>query len=112
MAKDLALAFLFDLYGGLLSQRQQEIFDGYYNEDLSLSELADAYGISRQGVLQTIQQAERKLTEAEAKLGFASNMRRIYNLAQQIEALAESGAQQNDKTAAEICRLARQIQQE
>ena len=69
MAKDMTLAFLFDLYGELLSPRQREIFDGYYSEDLSLSELSEAYGITRQGVLQNIQTAEHKRRAWEEKVG-------------------------------------------
>ena len=46
------MTMLFDFYGELLTDRQKEFYDLYYNEDLSLSEIAENYGISRQGVLQ------------------------------------------------------------
>ena len=107
MAKDMTLALLFDWYGQLLSPRQREIFDGYYNEDLSLSELSEAYGITRQGVLQNIQSAEHKLRETEEKLHLYDSMLRARRLAEEIEALADTPG---DHGAA-IIRLARQIQE-
>ena len=44
------MTMLLDFYGDVLTERQKEFFDLYYNEDLSLSEIAENYGISRQGV--------------------------------------------------------------
>lgn len=44
------MTMLFDFYGEILTDRQKEFFDLYYNEDLSLAEIAENYGISRQGV--------------------------------------------------------------
>ena len=49
------MTMLFDFYGELLTERQKEFFDLYYNEDLSLSEIAENEGISRQGVMQEIE---------------------------------------------------------
>ncbi len=71
MAKNMSLVPLFDLYGNLLSPRQYDAFDLYYNEDLSLSELAENLGVTRQGVLDNIRTAEKKLVNYEEKLGFA-----------------------------------------
>ncbi len=105
MAKDMMLAFLFDLYGELLSPRQREIFDGYYNEDLSLSELSDAYGITRQGVLHTIQTVEHKLRETEEKLGFSATLLQTKSWAEEIERLAQTG-----QPAEQIIQLAKRIQ--
>ncbi len=110
MAKDMSLAFLFDLYGELLSPRQREIFEGYYNDDLSLSELADAYGITRQGVLQNVRSAENKLKETEDKLKLSQTLLRNRKRAEQIETLAQLLAQQGDSAGTQIAYLARQIQ--
>ena len=52
------MTMLFDFYGELLTERQKEFFDLYYNEDLSLSEIAENSGISRQGVRDVIVRAE------------------------------------------------------
>jgi len=60
---------LFDFFGNLLSEKQQEYFDLYHNEDLSLAEIALKVGISRQGVLDVIRRAERNLIDIENKTG-------------------------------------------
>ena len=61
------MAMLFDFYGDLLTDRQREFYDLYYNEDLSLAEIAENYGISRQGVRDVIVRAEAAKTEIEDK---------------------------------------------
>ena len=61
------MAKLFDFYGDLLTERQREFYDLYYNEDLSLAEIAENYGISRQGVRDVIVRAEAAMSEIEEK---------------------------------------------
>ena len=61
------MAMLFDFYGDLLTERQREFYDLYYNEDLSLAEIAENYGISRQGVRDVIVRAEAAMSEVEEK---------------------------------------------
>ncbi len=63
------MAMLFDFYGEVLTERQQEFYDLYYNEDLSLGEIAENSGISRQGVRDVIVRGEATLTELEDKTG-------------------------------------------
>ena len=63
------MTMLFDFYGELLTQRQKEFFDLYYNEDLSLAEIAENAGISRQGVRDVIVRAEAAMQEVEDKTG-------------------------------------------
>ena len=63
------MTMLFDFYGELLTERQREFFDLYYNEDLSLSEIAENSGISRQGVRDVIVRAEAAMQEVEDKTG-------------------------------------------
>ena len=63
------MTMLFDFYGELLTQRQREFFDLYYNEDLSLAEIAENAGISRQGVRDVIVRAEAAMQEVEDKTG-------------------------------------------
>ncbi len=65
-----SMPLLFDFYGGLLSERQRELCECYYNNDLSLSEIAADLGITRQGVRDGLKKAEAILSEAEATLGF------------------------------------------
>ena len=63
------MTMLFDFYGELLTDRQKEFYQLYYDEDLSLGEIAENYGISRQGVRDVIVRAEAYMTEIEDKTG-------------------------------------------
>ena len=63
MAKDLKISFLLDFYGEMLTQKQREVIEYYYNDDLSLAEIADNEGITRQGVRDSIKRAEAQLLE-------------------------------------------------
>ena len=69
--KNLRLSVLFDAYGTLLTSDQQNMFDLYYNEDLSLAEIAEHTGLSRQGVRYAIKHAEESLINYEEKLGLS-----------------------------------------
>lgn len=71
MTKDLSINILMDFYGQLLSERQYEMMDMYYNQDLSLGEIAAETSISRQGVRDLVKRGERQLAEFEEKLGLA-----------------------------------------
>ena len=62
-------SMLLDFYGELLTDKQRECFDLHYNEDLSLSEIAEQLGISRQGVWDNIRRAECAMKEIEEKTG-------------------------------------------
>ncbi len=62
------VAYLLDFYGDLLTEKQRESLDYYYNDDLSLGEIAAVHGISRQGVRDNIKRAEAILFEMEDKL--------------------------------------------
>lgn len=69
MAKDLKFSSLLDIYGTVLTEKQRDMLELYYNEDLSLSEIAEGEGISRQGVRDSIKRGEETLLEMENKLG-------------------------------------------
>jgi len=71
----LQMSMLFDFFGDLLTERQREYFDLYHNEDLSLSEIAEGSGISKQGVYDTIIRAEKTLMEFEQKTGIIQKWR-------------------------------------
>lgn len=58
-----------DFYGQLLNERQYEMMDMYFNQDLSLSEIAEEIEISRQGVRDAVKRGEKQLAEYEEKLG-------------------------------------------
>ena len=63
------MTMLYDFFGELLTERQKEFFDLYYNEDLSLTEIAENHGISRQGVRDVVTRAEALMQEMEDKTG-------------------------------------------
>ena len=67
--KTLINTMLFDFFGDLLTVKQHEYFDLYHNEDLSLAEIAEKAGISRQGVYDIIKRAEKSLVDIEKKTG-------------------------------------------
>ena len=70
--KTLQMTLLFDFFGDLLTDKQREYFDLYYNEDLSLSEIAGNVGITRQGVRDIIVRAEATLLDYEERTGIVA----------------------------------------
>lgn len=99
MNKDLKISYLIDLYGNLLKDRQKNFMDLYYNEDLSLSEISEIYGLTRQGVGDSIKRGENFLLDVESKLNiyekinvFNSLLEGISNLVDCISLCNESEA--------------------
>ncbi len=66
------IPLLFDFYGPLLTERQQELVRAYYLEDLSLGEIAESEAVSRQAVHDLVRRAAEALVEYEQRLGFAA----------------------------------------
>ena len=83
------MTMLFDFYGELLTDRQKEFFDLYYNEDLSLSEIAENEGISRQGVRDVIVRAEAAMQEIEDKTGLIRRFEQFQSHLDAIRSAAE-----------------------
>lgn len=81
------MALLYDFYGDVLTERQKEFYDLYYNEDLSLSEIAENSGITRQGVRDVIVRAEAIMTDLEDKTGL---MKRFMLMQQQVQAILDA----------------------
>ena len=81
------MTMLFDFYGELLTERQKEFYDLYYNEDLSLTEIAENYGISRQGVRDVIVRGEAVMTEMEDKTGL---LKRFLRLRDKVTAISDA----------------------
>ena len=81
------MALLYDFYGDMLTDRQKEFYDLYYNEDLSLAEIAENYGITRQGVRDVIVRAEAILTELEDKTGI---IRRFHKMQGQFQEIGDA----------------------
>ena len=78
--KDMHYGILLDFYGDILTERQREMLECYYNDDMSLSEIADSVGISRQGVRSSIKKGTDILTDMEEKLGLANRFGKVQEL--------------------------------
>ena len=104
------MTMLFDFYGDVLTDRQKEFYDLYYNEDLSLGEIAENYGITRQGVRDVIVRAEAVLTELEDKTGLIKRFHTMHAQLEQVQKdarrLVELAALQDND---ELDSLARRI---
>lgn len=90
------MALLFDFYGDMLTERQREFYDLYYNEDLSLAEIAENYDITRQGVRDVIVRAEGILTELEDKTGIIRRFQKMQEQLEQIDTAADEILRLND----------------
>jgi predicted DNA-binding protein YlxM (UPF0122 family) len=88
--KNLEMSFLLDFYGDVLSERRRSVMAMYYNEDLSLSEIADEIGISRQGVRDLIKKSEEELVLLEQKLGLAAKFEKLKACADRIDLILAS----------------------
>lgn len=104
------MAMLYDFYGDVLTDRQKEFYDLYYNEDLSLGEIAENYGITRQGVRDVIVRAEAILTELEDKTGlikrFHTMHRQLEQLLQDAQRIVELSARQDSAELEQLaCRV-------
>ena len=89
MAKDLQVALLLDYYGALLTDKQRDFISLYYDEDLSLSEIAENEGITRQGVRDSIKRCEQQLFDFEKKLGLFKRFGELEKGLDEIAATAE-----------------------
>ncbi len=87
MAKNLEMGYLLDFYGEALTEKQREMLRQYYHDDLSLSEIGENFGITRQGARDAIKHGESALEELEAKVGFAARYRRIQTTLEELEQL-------------------------
>lgn len=76
MEKLLDITMMYDYYGKLLTERERDVIDKYYNEDLSLKEIADINGVSKQAVASSLKRAEKKLYDYEEKLSLIKKSNR------------------------------------
>ena len=87
--KNLEIGFLLDFYGDVLSERKRTVLDYYYNDDLSLAEIAEEIGISRQGVRELIKKAGEELMFYEEKLGLAKRFQVLEEQTEQLLSLMD-----------------------
>lgn len=111
--KDLRLDWLLDFYGDVLPERTRAMMRQYYEDDLSLSEIAQSAGITRQGVRHLIKKAEEELLHLESCLGMAQRHTVLADRAKQIgqkaETLLSSADPSVQEAGREIARLAREM---
>lgn len=93
MAKNLEVTILLDIYGEMLTVKQRTFLEYYYDDDLSLSEIAENEGITRQGVRDAIKRAEAQLIDMENRLGLA---KRFDGIQQGINEILDCTNQIND----------------
>ena len=86
MSKNLAIADLLDLYGDMLTEKQKDVMELYYDQDLSLAEIAEHEEITRQGVRDSIKRGEAYLLELEEQLHFAEKFKRLVEVTDEITA--------------------------
>ena len=110
MEKNVEISLLCQLYGKLLTEKQVEFIEDYYNNDLSLSEIAENHNITRQAVRDIIKKGEKKLFEYEEKLMF---MKRTLNQEKRIEkALSELTKIQKESSDKQIASVLESIKKE
>ena len=97
--KTLEMTLLFDFFGDLLTEKQREYFDYYYNDDLSLSEIAELTGISRQGVRDILLRSESLLRQYEEKAGVVERFRQMQRHLEPLEKKAQELASITDGRA-------------
>ena len=97
MSKNLEVSVLFDFYGEMLTEKQKDVIDLYYNEDLSLAEIAEHEGISRQGVRDNIKRGEVFLYELEDKIGYVRQYRATEKLLDELQQVNQQLYMVNEK---------------
>lgn len=108
MAKDLNFTMLLDVYGPLLTEKQIETLEYYYNDDLSLGEISEEMGITRQGVMNCIKKCEQRLTELEEAMGLVKRFTELKETVEQLEQAVET-ADMDDVKLNDIRRLMSEI---
>lgn len=96
------VSLLYDFYGQLLTEKQRQVIELYHEENLSLSEIAKEFDISRQGVHDALKKAEQALAEYEEKLGlvkrFADTMTQINEIDERLLKLIAENKENKDLT--------------
>ena len=110
MEKNVEVSMLLQIYGELLTEKQYRVIDYYYNEDLSLSEIAENEEITRQGVRDIIKKGEKKLFEYEEKLLFMKKTINQEKLIQHI--LVNLNKIQKDSTDKKVTIILEEVKKE
>ena len=111
--KNLNISLLLDFYGDILTERQKDMLDLYYNDDLSLAEIASSFDISRQGVRSVLKKGENILIDMEEKLHLAQRFSSVQEKSSQIASELEeiTHSINNEEISAKIAELIEQIKE-
>ena len=103
MEKNIEMSMLCQTYGKLLTEKQFEVLNDYYNNDLSLSEIAENLEITRQAVRDNLKKGENKLLEFENKLGFMKKtMEQEENISVILSEIGKISEKTSDKEVGKI----------
>ena len=101
--KNVEISMLCQIYGKLLTEKQFEFINDYYNNDLSLSEIAENYNITRQAARDNIKKGERKLFEFEEKLNIMKKtLQQEQKIAEILYKITKIKEKSSDKQVAHI----------
>lgn len=108
---------LFDFYGSLLTEKKRRVMELYHEEDLSLAEIAEEFGISRAAVHDSLKSAERQLAEYEDKLGMVARLtgaqkdwNQVHQIMDEMERLCGENTQQNRQLSNRLAELKEALQ--
>jgi predicted DNA-binding protein YlxM (UPF0122 family) len=91
LEQTMEMSLMYDYYGALLTGRQDEVFRLYHEDNLSLTDIADELGISKQGVSASLAKAEETLKDSEKKLGLIGKHEEYIGTLAKIDGLADKG---------------------
>ena len=94
----LEMSLLFDYYGGMLTEKQRQCFDMRYNQDLSLGEIAQDMGVSRQAVCDNLHRTEAILRKMEDNVGYVARDLKLRKVLCTIKDAAENLSRHSDKS--------------
>lgn len=109
MEKIVEQGLLYDFYGELLTAHQRQIYEGIVYENLSLSEIAQEQGISRQGVYDIVRRCDKALLEYERKLKLIDRFLAVKEQIKEIDAISRRCEQDETEDKAACCRKVRQL---
>ena len=102
----LEMALLYDYYGGMLTEKQRECFDMRYNQDLSLGEIGQVLGVSRQAVCDNLTRTEALLRRMEENIGCVS---RSLKSRKAVQSILDAAGRLSGHPYDTVCDLAEQI---
>ena len=112
MKKNLTNGYLLDFYGILLTDKQREALDMYYNMDYSLAEIAEEFGVTRQCIHRIILQGEKRLLEMENTIGHAALYRAAEEMVRSVREAENGGEAEKERLRDAAEALARYVERE